>query len=75
MGLEVCSMTSSAVLQSALSETLPIAFAVVLVRLVAIFCGSWFGCYCSATSVDVRRLFWMTMVTQVRKNLNPKPLT
>lgn len=40
------------------------AVVVFLVRLVAIYLGSWLGCLASATPGEHRRLFWMSMVTQ-----------
>mmetsp|Transcript_13973 Transcript_13973/g.24501 ORF Transcript_13973/g.24501 Transcript_13973/m.24501 type:complete len:455 (-) Transcript_13973:668-2032(-) len=40
------------------------ALIVSAVRLVAIYCGSWFGCFVTGTLPEQRRLFWASMVTQ-----------
>lgn len=50
--------------QSALKDMFGVALVVCVVRLVAIYIGSWLGCYATGTSVEFRRLFWMSMVTQ-----------
>lgn len=40
------------------------ALLVFAVRLVAIFVGTWLGCYTTSTTAEYRRLFWMSMITQ-----------
>ncbi|KAG2502194.1 hypothetical protein HYH03_000681 [Edaphochlamys debaryana] len=47
-----------------LSEMFTAAVLVFAVRLVAIWLGSWLGCYATGTVGEFRRLFWMSMVTQ-----------
>lgn len=52
--------------QSALKDMFGAALVVSAVRLCAIYVGSWVGCYATSTTTEYRRLFWMSMVTQVR---------
>jgi hypothetical protein len=51
--------------QSALKDMFGAALLVCLARLAAIYVGSWLGCYLTSTMTEFRRLFWMSMVTQV----------
>lgn len=53
-------------LQGALANSLWVAVVVVLVRLLAVACGSWVACTVSGAKLEQRRVFWMSMVTQVR---------
>eukprot|EP00195_Chlamydomonas_chlamydogama_P007198 CAMPEP_0202897678 /NCGR_PEP_ID=MMETSP1392-20130828/6375_1 /ASSEMBLY_ACC=CAM_ASM_000868 /TAXON_ID=225041 /ORGANISM="Chlamydomonas chlamydogama, Strain SAG 11-48b" /LENGTH=333 /DNA_ID=CAMNT_0049583375 /DNA_START=570 /DNA_END=1571 /DNA_ORIENTATION=+ len=49
---------------SALKDMLWIALLVSVVRIAAIFVGSWVGCVLTTTLNETRRLFWMSMITQ-----------
>ena len=51
--------------QTALKDMFGAALLVSLVRIGAIYVGSWLGCYVTSTSTEFRRSFWMSMVTQV----------
>ena len=51
--------------QAPLLGTLWAAMIVWLVRLVAIFLGSWLGAYMGGSTVDHRRRIWQGMITQV----------
>ena len=53
--------------QAPLLGTLWAAMIVWLVRLVAIFLGSWLGAYMGGSTVDHRRRIWQGMVTQVSR--------
>ncbi|GAX78910.1 hypothetical protein CEUSTIGMA_g6349.t1 [Chlamydomonas eustigma] len=48
----------------ALKDMFGAALLVCLVRLAAIYVGSWLGCYFTSTMTEFRKLFWMSMVTQ-----------
>ncbi len=52
-------------LQNALRDTIYVALVVTIVRLLAIYFGSLFGGQLSGTNTEHKRLFWMSMVTQV----------
>jgi hypothetical protein len=54
-------------LQSALKDMFGAALVVSAVRVVAIYLGSWAGCMATGTLTEFRRLFWLSMVTQVRR--------
>mmetsp|Transcript_30100 Transcript_30100/g.89277 ORF Transcript_30100/g.89277 Transcript_30100/m.89277 type:complete len:557 (-) Transcript_30100:608-2278(-) len=49
---------------SALKDLFLPAVVVCATRLAAIFIGAWVGCYATHTTPEVRRGFWMSMVTQ-----------
>lgn len=53
-------------LQTALKDMLVPALVITVVRLLAIHMGSWLGCYVTGTLTEHRRVFWASMVTQVR---------
>ena len=53
-------------LQAPLLGTLWAAIIIWLVRLAAIFLGSWLGAYMGGSTVEHRRRIWQGMITQVR---------
>lgn len=57
-------VAARAALQSALGDMFFGAVLVFLVRLLAIYLGSWLGCVSTATQREHGQLFWLSMVTQ-----------
>ena len=49
---------------TALKDLLGAALLISLVRLASIYVGAWAGCIVTGTSVETRKVFWMSMVTQ-----------
>lgn len=57
-------LAGAALKLSALKDMFWAAIVIFLIRLVAIYFGSWLGCYATSTVTEFRRLFWMSMITQ-----------
>ncbi|MEW5298887.1 MAG: hypothetical protein WDW36_001961 [Sanguina aurantia] len=49
---------------NAMQDMLMAALVVVVVRLAAIYMGSWVGCLMTSTTSEYRKVFWLSMVTQ-----------
>lgn len=71
MLLLTCAAPPAWPLQNALGDTIYVALVVTIVRLLAIYFGSLFGGQLSGTNTEHKRLFWMSMVTQVGGPLGP----
>ena len=62
-----CDVMQNAIcMQDALMATIWVGVIVWVVRLAAVYCGSWIGAWLGGTPPDLRRKVWQGMITQVR---------
>lgn len=66
VNLPFFSLAGAALQVDALAEALWLGSVIYVVRLCAVYCGSWAGCWLSSTPPEHRKRMWQAMITQVR---------